>query len=301
MLTIIIDDREQKIIPYLQTYDVDNINIKVQRLLKGDYAIMYKDKLIVLIERKTWLDLSSSLKDGRKENVHKLFEARDKSKCLLLYLIEGNLCPDNTESFANIPYKNLRAHLDHLIMRDNIHIMHTISEQHTAKRLIEFAKNITTIKPSILPECNDDIKNDGNICEKQELSDEQIKIQVWSMIPYITEKTAMIFIKNKISISDIILQKISIDEIANLQYESGMKIGNRASKIFDIKDNINSQAKLLSGIRGITLKTGNEILKNISLNEILIEKNIEKISAIKKSEKNKVGKKIAENIIKFLS
>ena len=43
--------------------------------------------ILFVIERKTWTDLASSLRDGRKENNKKLLKIREETKCQLIYLI----------------------------------------------------------------------------------------------------------------------------------------------------------------------------------------------------------------------
>ena len=109
-MEIIVDDRERSIIPYIKILsDEKNFNYKVQRCQVGDYAIAYKGYILLAIERKTWIDLASSLRDGRKENVNKLIALREKTGCQIAYLIEGNASPPFKQMYSRIPYKNLRA------------------------------------------------------------------------------------------------------------------------------------------------------------------------------------------------
>ena len=159
-MEIIVDDRERAIIQYMQKFsDEFHIIFKVKRLEIGDYAFVYKDNIICAIERKTWVDLAASMSDGRKENVHKLLGLREKTNCTLIYLIEGDPCPRKDKYFSHVPYKNLRSHLDHLMMRDNIHIQHCNTAEETARRLFEMVRNYHTIKGgkcSIVDKCKVD-------------------------------------------------------------------------------------------------------------------------------------------------
>ena len=149
---VIIDDRERAIFPYLDRPSAEyKIPYKIQRINVGDYAICAGTEIKVIIERKTWADLAASFRDGRKENVAKLISARQETNCTLIYLIEGHTCPRPGALFGRIPYANLRAHLDHLAFRDNIHIIHSCDIDYSAARIFQMAKNITTICPADLP------------------------------------------------------------------------------------------------------------------------------------------------------
>jgi ERCC4-type nuclease len=148
-LCILIDDREKNVIPFFKI-NACGINYKVTRVTIGDYAVLYRDKILFIIERKTWADLASSIKDGRKNNVKKMIKARNDTNCILIYLIEGNPIPSDKSKYGRIPYKNLRSHLDHLIFRDNIHIIHSKDMDHTSRRIYELVRNYNTITPSIL-------------------------------------------------------------------------------------------------------------------------------------------------------
>lgn len=152
-MNIIVDDRERAIINFLEQYSEQfHIPYEVKRLEVGDYAITYKGFILIIIERKTWEDLSSSMRDGRKDNVKKLLNLRDNTQCTTCYLIEGDPCPKPGKMFSRLPYKNLRSHLDHLMFRDNIHIQHTRTAEDTAYRLFELAQNYLTIKNNKIKE-----------------------------------------------------------------------------------------------------------------------------------------------------
>jgi ERCC4-type nuclease len=143
-MEIIVDDREQIILPFLEDASSEyKIDYKVERLETGDYAIFFNGKLIIIIERKSWADLEASIRDGRKNNVEKLKIARDKTGCLIAYLVEGKF---KKSRFSHIPLSSLQSHLDHLILRDNIHIIYSESKELTADRIFEFARNFSTIK-----------------------------------------------------------------------------------------------------------------------------------------------------------
>jgi ERCC4-type nuclease len=313
MIQIIIDDREQSVIPYFNQAKIPpNMEFKVSRIHYGDYSVLYKDQILFVIERKTWKDLASSMKDGRKHNVNKMIKLREDTGCHLIYLIEGNPLPKRTMRFCRIPYKNLRSHLDHISFRDGIHVVHSKNIADTVVRIIELVQNYITIKPSPLLEI--DAKVDGDteankgetkLKEKIEVSEESIIYKIWSCVPNITEKTAYLFINKNYHISDLILGNITKDEIFSLKYDNGFIIGKRSNKIWDcsrpLEKNNKYFSKMLIQINGITKNTANIILDTISWEELLkgdISK--ETLSQIQKSSSGrKIGNKVSENIIKY--
>ena len=75
---LIVDTRERKI------HDNDNfknllktdfadleIEIVVKQLAVSDFAITYRDHLLMLIERKTWKDLSQTIRDNKRKYNYK--------------------------------------------------------------------------------------------------------------------------------------------------------------------------------------------------------------------------------------
>lgn len=317
-IQIIIDDREHAVIPYFNEYKTDpNITYCVQRVNIGDYSIVYKEHILMIIERKSWKDLAASIRDGRKDNTTKMLKLREDTGCQLFYLIEGIPLPKSTVKFCRIPYKNLRSHLDHLIIRDNIHIIHSKDQKNTVERIFELVKNYLTIKPSPLLKFNDtDVKEGGAITklkEKTIVFDSTIIYKIWCCVPNITEKTASLFINQGYHIADLILGNITKDQIYALKYENGYIIGNRSNKIWNgsrIKD-INNKyfVKMLTQIKGITKKTAEIILNTISFQELLEGHiAIDTLSKIKKMGRSIesttarcVGDKTATEIVKFFT
>lgn len=150
-IEIIADDREKYVIPFLKEQsDKLNISYKVERINIGDFAISYNNRIVAIIERKTWVDLAQSMRDGRKQNIQKLLDLRKQTGCLIVYLIEGIACPPEKSYFSNIPYRYLRSHLDHLVFRDGVSIMHSSSHEYSAFRLLELARNYLTLDKKII-------------------------------------------------------------------------------------------------------------------------------------------------------
>lgn len=302
-MKLIIDDREQKIIPFFQQ-DLD-FEVEIKRIHIGDYAITEEnDNVLFIFERKTWEDLASSIKDGRKNNVEKLLALRTETNCKIFYLIEGKSRYPLDKKFCRIPFKNLQSHLDHLIVRDNIHVIYSLNNEDTSNRLKEFIMNYLTIK-----ETNSNSIQGGSemLTKTIPKSDLSILYDIWRCIPNITDKTTTLFLENEISLADLILSRVKEQEVSVLKYPNGSIIGKRAKKICKIQeldntDNYKYYINILSSLNGITKKTAALILVKYSFRSIL-EGNVplNDLKSIKKTEKVSLGEKAAKSILKYIS
>lgn len=306
---IIVDDREQAVIPHFNNFTTPpNITFKVERVNVGDYSVLYKGHILMIIERKSWKDLASSIKDGRKDNVNKMLKLREETGCQLFYLIEGNPLPKPTTKFCRIPYKNLRSHLDHLIIRNNIHVIHSKDQKNTVERLFELVQNYLTIKPSPLLKFEetapDKVGGLDKLKEKQVVSEDSIVYKIWCCVPNITEKTSALFINQGYHIADLILGNITEEQIYSLKYDNGYIIGARSKKIWNgsrIKNTNNKHfSNMLTQINGITKKTADIILDTISFEELLKGNiTLSTLAFIKKTPTTKIGNKASAQILKY--
>lgn len=327
-LKLTIDARERAVIPFFKEEN-PNIDLEVKQIQIGDYAISHGNNILFCIERKSWRDLSGSIKDGRIENVNKLISLREKTNCKLFYLIEGRARNAPNKRFARIPYKSLLSHLDHLMFRDNIHIIYSNDEEDTAVRLIELCNSYLTlnIKPAIggcgvsldgaegVPASS--VENPTEIADGASTNiallttvipktDLQIIYNLWCAIPQVTTKTAALFIDANYHISDLLLGKITKETISTMRYSNGTIIGKRADKIIKIKDsddmaNYKHYCNIIAEIPGVTKKTAMIILMKATFNELISgHLSINELSLIKKTEKSKIGDSVAKKIYKFL-
>ena len=307
-MEIHVDDRERAILPYLEDASQNtHVNYVVKRMTIGDYAIVYNGNILVVIERKTLVDLASSLRDGRSKNVEKLINLRQTTACKIMYIIEGPLVRDE-RLFARIPYKALQAHLDHLTIRDDIFIINTYDLEHTANRLFSLACNYMSIKPSLLP------VTDSKSCDEltaTQTSCISINEQILRCLPGVGCLISTILAENNICLQSLYLQQHSAEEIARFKYTSGGAIGlTKAEKIANMYKIINSksevnykiQIRILSTIPLISKSTAERILSVVSLSDILNNNtSIDILSKIERSEKTKLGHKAALNIMQYLT
>lgn len=301
-LYLIIDDRERKIVPFIKKICGDySISYKIARLTVGDYAIMYNGHILAIIERKTWKDMAASIKDGRSKNVEKLKSVERETKCTVFYFVEGVLHPNPKHKTGHIPYKNLVSHMDHLQIRDNIHLIQTRNKEATARRLFTLTENIGTLKVDFFKELK---KGGGEQTLKKKIpaKEEEIVLGVWKAIPFITFKTAKLFIDAGYTIKQLIKGDIKREEIAMLEYPSGTKIGQRAKKILAIIDAPKKHyVNLLAAIPLISKNTAKVILEIYDIQTLLnLSEPLGKIKDIQKTKKTKIGQAAANNLIKFL-
>ncbi len=156
MFSLRCDYRENRggcVITLLRNLRADNSVVAAEKyelrdevMTTGDYAIQCGG-YIILVERKTWEDLASSIKDKRIfENHKKMLGARNQGY-RIMYLIEGRApCPENAAiKISGIPMANMMAKLDHFAMRDGVWVEYTRSAHHTAQRLLELGKHLLTL------------------------------------------------------------------------------------------------------------------------------------------------------------
>lgn len=320
-INVLIDQREQKVIPYFDTLlknDFNNFGIKTEilTLTTADFAITYRNNILVLIERKTWKDLSATFKDQkRKFNYKKMLEERSKhSTCIMVaYLIEGIRYNNRKSKICNIPYGRLQAHLDHLILEHNIHILYSKDKLDTAYRILELTKNIITIRSDKNP--IDKLNKEGNIKKgaakvaltaKKNLDDSAVIALLWSSVKGVSCTLAGVFIKENLFIRDMILGKYTIAQIQAIRYPSARLIGEKyAKKIIQRFTSLkqgDDAVKFLSSIPSISKKSAKIILNSISIKEIvnLTKTEKERVANIQFTSRRKIGNSISMKIIKFL-
>ena len=302
MFELIVDDREKHIIPHFTTYGKDYC-IKIQRINIGDYAIMYNGYIIMVIERKSWKDLSDSLRDGRKENVKKLIDLRNEINCQVAYLIEGKIITNPNRPIHRIPYKNLQAHLDHISFRDGIHMVRSENESDTARRIIEVIDNYSTIKPSMvehLDKAGNELSYLISVVKTPELTYEHNLLRC---LPCVGTILSDILLEHKLNLSTLFKDE---SKLRDIKYDDGKSIGDkRISKIQSViqlikRDKaVKCYIKILSCIPGISDKSAKYIANKYKFSE-LIKMNEHDITLIKRGDESTIGPKIGGRIKKYI-
>ena len=104
-MKLIIDNREFQIKNHFLKKTFDNVHVGFQNLPLGDILIhSEKEDLQLFIERKTWKDLHSSIKDGRyREQRSRLLQMQSEHH-KILYILEGTF----SEEYEKEYYTSLR-------------------------------------------------------------------------------------------------------------------------------------------------------------------------------------------------
>jgi crossover junction endonuclease MUS81 len=141
-----IDNREKDII---QIFEEKGYNILLENLDLGDFQFidLTTKEPFIIIERKTYADLSASIKDGRyKEQKDRLLHSTKKSVRKIM-LLEGL-----DKSKFTLSDKTLDGVIINTIIRDNIHLYMSKSKDET----VMFIENIILH----LPKYYDELKNE---------------------------------------------------------------------------------------------------------------------------------------------
>ena len=154
-----IDNREKDIIKILNERgyctELENLDL-------GDFQFvdLFSKEPIIIIERKTYADLNSSIKDGRyKEQKERLIYSIKKSVRKII-LLEGT----DEDSRMHISEKILDGVITNTLIRDNIHIYKCKNKEET----VLFLENIIMQ----LPKYYDDLKKEIINGEEKKYSNE---------------------------------------------------------------------------------------------------------------------------------
>lgn len=121
LVTVDTNAGEDAVFAALSETGIDGFDIRRQRLDVGDVRIsLGSDGLTVVLERKTWADLASSICDGRlAEQKSRMVEGRVR----YAYVIEGMHVEDWDGSYRKLSHKCMWAALVKLQLRDNVDVM----------------------------------------------------------------------------------------------------------------------------------------------------------------------------------
>lgn len=342
MLSLFIDDRESAVlksidVPADSTVEFDRIRvfIKKQRLDIGDFQIFLGDQIRIVIERKTWADLASSVCDGRIDNVNKLLALREKHPaCSILYLIEGSP-RTKKERIGRMPFKALQAHLDHLILRDRISMIYSTNAQDSGVRIFELIRNLSTLKmptaeapaevsaaqeggavtdasdgpdgPSESAELipvTGPIKLDSVSFKKSE--DWDIK-NIYTAIPGVSGNLAALLYEARITLQDLIFGEVSLETLEKLKYNmSGRHVGKKQAAKVLASAAIIPLSNILVKIDGVSDKIADAVTKALTEDEVksllLGELPAERLRDIKNGNRRigVVGTRIVHTLTKCL-
>jgi crossover junction endonuclease MUS81 len=251
-INLIIDNRESKLITYLDTKKA--IPFQKKQLLLGDIQI-YVNKnennitpfIDYVIERKTIKDLLASVKDGRyKEQKGRILsQIEQKNVGAFFYIIEGS-------SHYLKPYEKTiyQGALISISLRDNIHIIKTDTPYDTGDFLVRLYKRLIKEDVSSKKQDIQDINNETQpikyietlkASKKANIDAPTSQIMALGVVPGISYKIATSILKEYNTLSDLFdtYQGLETEEekihlLKNIEITENRKLGLNASKnIYD--------------------------------------------------------------------
>lgn len=262
----------------------------------GDYTISFADinqedveitepneeMILAVIERKTLADYSSSMSDGRHENVSKLLSMRELVACDVYYLIEGPANPSMTKQCARKDYKCILSSIRHLQIKHGISIINAKNKHTTASELFFLCE----VYAGLILEgyIKITLANYGEVMEASMPTTADIArrkiIGSWCSLPGIATKTALELI-TKYPLSAL----LDGTEIPELKPSVAAKLSHPWPKPL--------QVTFIASIPGISKKAAADLMEEMTIYEFF--------NNLGKSNAKKFGKKGISNILQHMS
>jgi ERCC4-type nuclease len=275
-----IDNREKDLINLLKEkgYETEQENLDI-----GDiqFVDIYSKQIIIVIERKTYSDLSASIKDGRyKEQKERMIHSIPNLVRKIM-LIEGS--QTNFSDFT-LSEKTYHSVILNTMIRDNIHVHLTNNLKNTLdfieNIIFQIAKYYDDIKNEVISGQKKDFINEYNCStkKKENITQDICFRNMLAIIPGISVKMADVYVKKYNNMENLInTLKIEsnndgnkIIEILSKEKYGERKIGNKiAEKIYNFLFVINEEKTNETPNQKINEKT------NEKTNKIKIKKNKE--------------------------
>jgi ERCC4-type nuclease len=242
---ILADSRETHIIPLLG-------DINVRQIECGDFQIWRRlndsERPVIIIERKTWSDLASSIVDGRADSQHeRMLKFGQDTGALIYYIIEGVLFqqPGRVFSRNNLTFASLVKRLDHLADSRQIIVKHSRDHEDTARRINELVRNY-----SDNPHPPHPVENIGTFVPPDCRQSSAKSLKYWCAMSGVSVKLAAILSKHY-CIADILKMPTTPDNITaitNCIKTGGGRCGVKiATRILSA-----NAVRFLSSIRGVS-------------------------------------------------
>ena len=225
------DNRENDLIKILET---KGYSVTLENLDLGDIQFIDapSKEIIIIIERKTYSDLSASIKDGRyKEQKERMIHSI-KNNVRKIVLLEGM----DISKFT-LPEKTFTSVIINTLIRDNIHIYMSKNQEDTIlfieNIIINIPKYYDDIKNEII---NNEFKNNANISckvsKKENLTYEVCFKNMLSQIPGVSTTMANVFSLKYKNMGDFIIKLKEIgDKESIIKIISEEKYGTNNRRI----------------------------------------------------------------------
>ncbi len=301
-MELICDKRETKVLAHAK----DLSAVKAEFLTVGDFILGIRRGEtfipLVIVERKTWSDLAASVKDGRIKNIEKLRKFREETGARIAYLLEGTPPRNPAALVDGIPLKNLRAHLDHLLFRDGIIELHSLSAADSLRRLLEFLSNLKKYGEERAAASDPDSEKDGVAAAKvrRALTDEEVHDKIWATFDGISLSSAPAF--RAIGVKKMLAGQVSASELAEVRVGAKKFGEKRAAAIISSLSKETCLEKVLCALPGISSKRARLIIDCLAegTEPLPIQTLFTNWGVIGERVRCKVGEKCARVVATFL-
>jgi crossover junction endonuclease MUS81 len=219
-INLIVDNREKAIIPLLTIpFTTENLEI-------GDFQFLVDDKLVVLIERKSYSDLSASIIDGRYREQKKRILSQGIQK--VIYLFEGDI----NSYKGSIPKDTIYSTIVNCTLRDNIQAIQSSSENESVTFIEKIYKNLH--KYEVGEGCSISYQ-EASVKQKRNknLTPEECYLHQLSQIPGISYPTSKIIAEKYRNMTELI-DSLSSDPNLFVDFKvNGRKLGKKGQKIYE--------------------------------------------------------------------
>lgn len=152
VITLKVDNRENIIIPALETacHAINGVMLYVENMDLGDAGIYDNGKELLLFERKSLVDLSSSIRDGRYAEQSLRLKNQELANHNVVYIIEGSMEQyKNNPRFKSIHYKTLMSAMVSLNYFKGFSVVRTWNTLETIDLIMSYVAKILKTKPNL--------------------------------------------------------------------------------------------------------------------------------------------------------
>lgn len=315
MAEVWIDSREHNIISLFG----DDYKTTVKTLQAGDYALIYRGKILALVERKTWKDLAATIIDPkRRKNYLKMLNVQKTEKYCedVYYLIEGRQFVNPNSRIGRVPFKSLEAHLDHLLRDHGISTIYSPDKHSTPDRLFRLLKNICSSHSKPLEQIDNEINVDvvggddetRNRDVEKKLTQRVVKTPdiihetMLCKLKSVTNVIATALFKHGVRISDIISGNIRYSDISDIRLQNGKQITkHRFTSLTNSILSVKVQVNILESIPLISKETATHIIDQFTLQELQKLTSDELADLKTPNRKTRIGVKAGDNIYQYIN
>ena len=303
-------EREAEVEAHMNSEAFGNATWESRRLTVGDAVIWWDRELTdmrIIIERKRWSDLAGSMVDGRLDSqIARMISVRDQCPHILIaILVEGR----PPIEYRGISYESMSKHLDHIMMRYNIHIMYSPSAQYTANRLYQLADRLEPrqmVQFSTAPLAATSTAAGAptaipivSVTKPRSRSPYDTHLEMLQACPGVGGRNTALAV-SAAGWSVRRLYEATDNEIAELKYPCGRRIGSKqAAKIGTALGTAAAWTRIIASVNGVTEETAGDIITACPDPLKWTEEGLADV--VRTKGKKKIGSIVASRIISTLN